>query len=199
MSKGRKPDKRYREAAEYLMKCLTPPAAIDVVLAKPRFKSVADIAGKMRGLVKPGETLEHTYELLNGLADRLEAVSERERGEAFNRGVRAKEKLMNLTLRKPGNPAKMRAAVVETKKFLEAALVNGKIAGAEITRMMAVVNAALSDPPRNCEVMSLADARKVWFAKEILPRLAGDLPLGREIPFEEWFVTPATAKKGGGE
>jgi hypothetical protein len=37
--------------------------------------------------------------------------------------------------------------------------------------------------------MSLESAKKLWFAKEILPRLDGDLPLGKEIPFEEWFVS----------
>jgi hypothetical protein len=48
---------------------------------------------------------------------------------------------------------------------------------------------ALSKPPRNCDIMSYYTARKVWFAKEILPRLDGDLPLGQEVPFEEWFVS----------
>ena len=56
---------------------------------------------------------------------------------------------------------------------------------------------ALAEPPRNCDVMPLAVARKVWFVKEIIPRLAGDLPLGKEVPFEEWFVAPATEKEGG--
>ena len=40
-------------------------------------ETVADIVAEMRGIVKPGETLEHTYELLNGLADRIEAVARR--------------------------------------------------------------------------------------------------------------------------
>lgn len=52
-----------------------------------------------------------------------------------------------------------------------------------------VCESALSAPPRNCDVMSLADARKVWFLKEIIPRLDGKLPLGKEVPFEEWFVS----------
>lgn len=51
------------------------------------------------------------------------------------------------------------------------------------------VKPALSEPPRNCDIMSLENARKVWFAKEIVPRLNGDLPLGKEVPFEEWFVS----------
>lgn len=48
---------------------------------------------------------------------------------------------------------------------------------------------ALTVPPRNCDIMSLETARKVWFAKEIIPRLNGDLPLGKEVPFVEWFVS----------
>lgn len=41
-------------------------------------ETIANIVAEMRGLVKPGETLEHTYELLNGLADRVEAAHKRE-------------------------------------------------------------------------------------------------------------------------
>lgn len=37
-------------------------------------ETIADIVMEMRGLVKPGETLNNTYELLNGLADRIEAA-----------------------------------------------------------------------------------------------------------------------------
>lgn len=56
--------------------------------------------------------------------------------------------------------------------------------------------ASLAAPARNCDVMSLAVARRVWYAKEIIPRLNGDLPLGEEIPFEEWLFNPATEQEG---
>jgi hypothetical protein len=59
----------------------------------------------------------------------------------------------------------------------------------EITTAINKCFAALATPPRNCDIMSLNTARKEWFAKEILPRLDGDLPLGKEVPFEEWFVS----------
>lgn len=42
-------------------------------------ETTADISAWARGLVKPGETLNNTYELLNGLADRYEAAQKRER------------------------------------------------------------------------------------------------------------------------
>lgn len=57
-----------------------------------------------------------------------------------------------------------------------------------------IIEQALSEPPRNCDVMSLEMARKVWFAKEIIPRLDGDLPLGKEVPFEDWFVSQQEGK-----
>ena len=41
-------------------------------------ETISDIIAKMRGLVEPGETLEHTYELLNGLAVRIETAHKRE-------------------------------------------------------------------------------------------------------------------------
>jgi hypothetical protein len=59
----------------------------------------------------------------------------------------------------------------------------------EITTAIDKCFAALATPPRNCDIMSYYTARKVWFTKEILPRLNGDLPLGQEVPFEEWFVS----------
>ena len=61
-----------------------------------------------------------------------------------------------------------------------------------------IVESALSAPPRNCDVMSVESARKVWFEKEIMPRLDGDLPLGKEIPFEDWFVSQQEQGEGDG-
>jgi hypothetical protein len=60
---------------------------------------------------------------------------------------------------------------------------------AKISDAIANAGLVLAEPPRNCDIMSLETARKVWFAKEIIPRLNGDLPLGKEVPFEEWFVS----------
>lgn len=45
-------------------------------------ETIVGIIAEMRGLVKPGETLNHTYELLNGLADRIEVALKREHGNA---------------------------------------------------------------------------------------------------------------------
>ena len=88
-----------------------------------------------------------------------------------------------------GNVATMREALEKVEKLL---LDEAKWAD-EMTNNKAialgVIQSALAEPPRNCDIMSLETARKVWFAKEIIPRLNGDLPLGKEVPFVEWFVS----------
>lgn len=56
-------------------------------------------------------------------------------------------------------------------------------------KTMRIAKEALDMPFRNCDVMSLESAKKLWLAKEIMPRLDGDLPLGKEILFDEWFVS----------
>lgn len=60
---------------------------------------------------------------------------------------------------------------------------------AKISDAIANAGLVLAEPARNCDIMSLETAKKVWFKKEIVPRLDGDLPLGKEVPFEEWFVS----------
>jgi hypothetical protein len=82
-----------------------------------------------------------------------------------------------------GNAAKMREVLDE----IRVAAMSDYEPDADY--LIETCNAALSAPPRNCDIMSLDDARKVWFMKEIMPRLDGKLPLGKEKPFDEWFVS----------
>lgn len=84
-----------------------------------------------------------------------------------------------------GNTAKMHDALLMVKKLFDGRIMFQPA----IREAHKAVDAALSYPPRNCDVMPLETARKVWYVKEILPRLIGDLPLGKEVPFEEWFVS----------
>lgn len=63
-------------------------------------------------------------------------------------------------------------------------------------RIRTTIRSALDTPPRYCDVMSLESAKKLWFIKEIIPRLDGDLPLGKEIPFDEWFVSLTIKEEG---
>lgn len=94
-----------------------------------------------------------------------------------------------------GNAAKMREALLKIRKVMDEmskSIFQGWIEDSLVDIMgeaQRAISSALSAPPRYCDVMSLESARKLWFAKEIVPRLYGDLPLGKEIPFEEWFVS----------
>ena len=137
---------------------------------------------------------EVAAEMLN--TSMQEITAERIHGWATRLGATCKESLQ------VGNSAKMREAL----KYLRDALrefchlilnskyneVYDKYKHPEVAKISdAIANAGLvlAEPPRNCDIMSLETARKVWFAKEIVPRLNGDLPLGKEVPFEEWFVS----------
>lgn len=94
--------------------------------------TIANIVMEMRGLVKPGETLNHTYELLNGLADRIEAAHKRE----------------------VGNGAKMHEALVNISKYADCAAMRQHDATTQhyIDQIREWAEAALSEPRRNCDV-----------------------------------------------
>lgn len=109
-------------------------------------ETIANIVAEMCSLVKPGETLEHTYELLNGLADRIEAAH----------------------ARKVGNGAKMREALKAVRMFLDGYTVNNL----ELRRM---VDAALAEPARNCDVGTVdeqterfVDFARLYFQSEVV-------------------------------
>lgn len=87
------------------------------------------------------------------------------------------------------NGAKCREALESIVNNLENRLFSRYPCSATDVWMLQKARSALSEPPRNCDIMSLETARKVWFAKEIVPRLFGDLPRGGEVPFEKWFVS----------
>lgn len=150
------------------------------------------------------------------LADRLEAAWKREKAaiEADALAVGGLVEASRATTEKSsavGDAAKLREAVIETQSVIAKCMdilneipdgcgYNGLIddVADELCDLRnGCLKDALAAPPRNCDVMSLAVAKKVWYLKEIVPRLIGDLPLGKEIPFEEWFVAPATEQKGG--
>lgn len=91
------------------------------------------------------------------------------------------------------NMMAMRDALLKVKRLFD-----GRIMFQQTIREAhEAVNAALAEPPRYCDVLSLEAARKVWFAQEIFPRLDGYLPLGKEVPFEEWFVSKVKQETKG--
>lgn len=50
-----------------------------------------------------------------------------------------------------GNQMKMRDALKATNKFLESAIINGKVTSQDIAALRNIVSAALSEPARNCD------------------------------------------------
>ena len=59
-------------------------------------ETVADICAWARGLVKPGETLNNTYELLNGLAVCIEDAHKREVENYQKYLIKALDALQNI-------------------------------------------------------------------------------------------------------
>lgn len=89
-----------------------------------------------------------------------------------------------------GNAAAMREALEAALKFIGNLEIEPySPLDEDASELRQRIMDAISAPPRNCDVMSVESAKKLWFVKEIMPRLDGDLPLGKEIPFEEWFVS----------
>lgn len=95
-----------------------------------------------------------------------------------------------------GDAAAMREALTKVNEWMAHRIATGGFEASPTipTVLEDVVLPALAKPPRNCDVMSLAVARRVWFMKEMMPRLNGDLPLGNVIPFEEWLFATANEK-----
>lgn len=120
------------------------------------------ILAEMRGLVKPGETLENTYEMLNGLAERYEAAHKRE----------------------VGNVAKMREALKAVRMFLDGYTVNNL----ELRRM---VDAALAAPPRNCDVGTVVEQDECFeaFCKRYF---RDDAPCSESCPCRLWGLLGGT-------
>lgn len=115
-------------------------------------------------------------------------------------GDRAKSKAdvkLDLTSQQSLNMAKAREALKRVEKLAREFDCGNYYINEFPKMLLDAVQPALTEPPRNCDIMSLETARKVWFIKEITPRLNGDLPLGKEVPFEEWFVSQQA--KGGVE
>ena len=126
-------------------------------------ETVADIVAEMRGPVKPGETLNNTYELLNGFADRYDAAHKREVESVAARccslgrlaGYGASEIKHQ---RESGNRAKMREAL----ESVDDAFSSGSLYApgdcptphdvSVFEDVRDKVKTALATPPRNCDV-----------------------------------------------
>lgn len=178
-----------------------------------------------REMEDPGGWYEQPTEVvanrLNGLADRIEAAGEREAirrdKTSFHCGDCAKfgfgcdagdvdgnedclacesfvrgDHLRDAT-KMVGNAAALREAL--------AALVDywnwGGYDAGRILRLQDEARAALSAPPRNCDMFTAEkEARHEWWEQEVLPRVR-DEKEGPEPEYTEWLFAPAAMEGGG--
>lgn len=169
-------------------------------------ETINDIVHEMRLGMIPKH--RHDRELLLNYADRLEAAHKRDIEDATASTVKEAAQSASevyephIQSKTVGNAAKTREALLKLLSIADHLLTRyalPKLAAIEILELKQIAGVALSAPARNCDVMSLESARKLWFAKEIIPRLNGDLPLGKEVPFEEWFVSQQEKEEAKGE
>ena len=145
-----------------------------------RRETIADIAAEMRSLVKPGETLEHTYELLNGLAARIEAAHRRDI-EAYDL-IDFMSPVGRVKPAPVGNGAKMREALEQIRQKAIATIPGSSIQKRTLDKFRLLASAALAEPPRNCDRFNtLEDALAGW--REVSPAESG--------PFDEWLFAEA--------
>lgn len=126
-----------------------------------RQETIADVITEMRGLVKPGETLENTYELLNGLADRIEAAYRAEtlRWVEANAGL---AKLIDPEKMLTGNHAKMHEALVLALSLLD--LKEGVPYKTVSQKDLDFMKDALAAPARACDALSANELKLQVFA-----------------------------------
>lgn len=152
-------------------------------------ETVADVSAWARGLVKPGETLNNTYELLNRLADRYEAAHKRDI-EAYD--------LINFMSpvgrAKPapvGNGAKTHEALDRIKNTANSALTALSFGNDTSSYLWGIIRecaSALAAPVRNCDRFNtLEDALSGW--REVSPDESG--------PFDNWLFAEAKGETDG--
>lgn len=163
-------------------------------MANSENESVWEVLGEAR----LGATGDMPFAYRVGLPDEPEIIDVSTKKIIKPRAIRIKNVTLTelldrieAALKRNGNAAAMHKAlanILGIADHLQMRCEMSRLAACEISELKRIARAALSAPPRVCDIMSLESARKLWFAKEIMPRLDGDLPLGKEIPFDEWFV-----------
>ena len=152
-------------------------------------ETTADIIAAMRG----GPIPQHRHDrvLLCHFADRLEAARKRERGDC----AKLREALKHIKDRLPHMLQYMRVHWEDAS------------AGGYFDELMLVIDAALDDPPRNCDRFATLDEARE--AHEAICEKYGvcriGCPLNNEEHysafdcFEAWLFAPATEKEGGND
>lgn len=161
-------------------------------------ETIAGIVAEMRSLVKPEETLEHTYELLNGLADRIDRIHKREVDELTEKletarhcwkvwsdradELRTKCDEQYAKLKMVGNTTKVREMLETIKRKAISIIPGSSIQKKMLDRFRLLAESALAAPPRNCDRFNtLEDALAGW--REVSPDESG--------PFDDWLFAEA--------
>ena len=150
-------------------------------MSNARHETIADIVADIRaqniGLPEDSYALSPLVGDLLSLARRIEVANARERGVAYNYaqicgeiGEMIGREATSEKYSQVGNAAKMREALVRAQRVLHCAIVAEILKGDDAQEALNVVTAALSTPPRNCDVLSKDEALKVLddrsFSKE---------------------------------
>lgn len=139
-------------------------------------ETVADVSAWARGLVKPGETLNNTYELLNGLADRYDAAHKRDI-EAYD-FINFMSPVGRAKPAPVGNGAKMREALVLALSLLD--LKEGVPYKTVSQKDLDFMKDALAEPPRNCDAIS-EDVMKERYREALEEEVEKGLPIAEEL------------------
>ena len=119
-------------------------------------ETLADIAREMREGVVVGDTEYCREPHLIALADRIEAAAERERAHQealrINECIVSREEGASEWRKRIGNAAAMRAAFKGLLSALEAVGFRPLVEGDPLAEAVLKARAALSVPPRNCDV-----------------------------------------------
>ena len=163
-------------------------------MIKNRQETIAYIIKEARGVLD--ELLKHGYKVVSvdrmaDIIDRIEADWKREReagaeaaqicgeiGEMIGREAACKQSVKNCN--HFGNAEKMREALLNVKGLFDGRIMFQKA----IREAHEAVNAALSDPPRNCdrpECVTTKEAQDVWRKED-----------GGNTAYYEWLLETST-------
>lgn len=126
------------------------------------------------------------------LADRIEAAHKRDQEDAIAATVVAAAESA-LEVYEPhiqsepvGNVAKTREALVQARRVLHCAIVAGILKGEDANEALNVVTAALSAPPRNCDLYATDKE-----AYQAYLKIMEDTPEEAQSYFESWLFAEA--------
>ena len=131
-------------------------------------ETIADIIAEMRGdgHTGPADALEWVRIKLEYYADRLDAAHRREISERVTRAVKNTAKIID-EQKRVGDAAELRKALKHIKDRLPHMLQYMRVhwedasAGGYFDELMLVIDAALAEPARNCDVGS-AEAQMLY-------------------------------------